>query len=579
MVARFSGCLPGGRATPLFLCFLIASSRARLVADYVTVESLVDIGYIVGIECVFWEGALAKNRTYRAFVARPSYVLGLNGEILDGAPVFASLVSEVRDVSAYATYVVRNDEALGDELARATAISPADAGRQAGVTMPDFLVSGKSGRSRKAKLVQYNVVAAYRSYEERVKAANGESSKYVSQGWKRTVDASPPSYGGDYVNLGAVDQAYAAIENDPFADGEIILKMVIQGAWYRLVFQFDNDRFREGKVALPLIKVEDGRPVFIFTVVADNPVVQFSGDYVIGVDVGINNYATVVVRDVKTGRIVHETTLSQRVHSLWNSVRASQQQVRDLKKKAATLLHDRQERMSALDEAQFHREAASRKKRELAILAAQEIADLSHAWGNAVVAVEDLGWIANTMQNGRWNRGALIQWLTHYASQNGGWVVAVNSSNTSQLCYKCGAKVVHPTHKDSVCTEHGAMDRDVNAAANVAARAVPRVVKARATRAKNRKIGPQRPLRTPPARGSLKYPGRDRTKNEPTPKRKVLCRVAREVILPVCPARAQAPCLDARVLADQGACNNLGTVQAALKQGNTAYKSRLRCLI
>lgn len=32
--------------------------------------------------------------------------------------------------------------------------------------------------------------------------------------------------------------------------------------------------------------------------------------------------------------------------------------------------------MSALDEAQLHREAASRKKRELAILAAQEIACL-----------------------------------------------------------------------------------------------------------------------------------------------------------------------------------------------------------
>ena len=197
---------------------------------------------------------MAKNRTYRSFVARPSHVLNMDGELLDSESILGHLASEVRDISSYATYVVRNDEALGDELARATAISPADAGRQAGVTMPDFLVSGKSGRSRKAKLVQYNVVAAYRSYEERVKAANGESSKYVSQGWKRTVDASPPSYGEDYVNLGAVDRAYAVIENDPFADGEIILKMVIQGAWYRLIFVFDNKRFTEGRVTLPVIK-------------------------------------------------------------------------------------------------------------------------------------------------------------------------------------------------------------------------------------------------------------------------------------------------------------------------------------
>ena len=379
---------------------------------------------------------MAKNQTYRAFTARPSHILGLDGELLDSAPVLASLASEVRDISSYATYAVRNDDALGEELARVDVAQPTVAGRRAGVTMPDFLVSGKSGRSRKEMLVQHRVVTEFRSWQERDKAASGESVKYVSQGWKRTVDASAPGYGEDYVNLGAVDKCYAAIENTPFADGEIILRMVIQGQWYRLIFDFNNERFTEGKVTLPLIKVENGQPVFIFTVVTDNPVVQFSGDWVIGVDVGINNYATVVVRSVETGRIVYETTLSQRVHSLWNSVRASERQVRYLRKKAAAMLCDRQGRMSALDEARLHREAASRKKRELAILAAQEIAYLSHAWGNAVVAVEDLSWIVNTMQNGRWNRGVLIQWLTHYVSQNGGWVVADYNSWRSSAFFR-----------------------------------------------------------------------------------------------------------------------------------------------
>ena len=126
-----------------------------------TVEVFVAIGCVVGIELYFGRGALAKNQTYRAFVARPSHVLDLNGEILDGAPVLASLASEVRDISGYATYVVRNDEALGGELSRVTAIQPATAGRQAGVAMPDFLATGKSGRSRKERLVQYNVVTAY----------------------------------------------------------------------------------------------------------------------------------------------------------------------------------------------------------------------------------------------------------------------------------------------------------------------------------------------------------------------------------------------------------------------------------
>ena len=462
---------------------------------------------------------MAKNQTYKAFAVPPSHVLDLNGVVLDATPVMAELAAEVRDISAYATYVARNDMKLGSALAGVTASAPAEAGRQAGVTMPDFLVSGRSGRSRKEKLVQYNVVTAFRSWQERVNAVEGTSIKYLSQGWKRTVDASPPSYGGDYINLGAVDKSYAVIESNPTIDGEIVLKMVIQGNWYRLIFSFDKTRFPEGKVTLPLVKVENNQPVFIFTVVTENPIVQFSGDYIVGVDVGINNYATVVVCNTSTGKVVHETTLSQRVHSLWNSVRASEKQVRSLRKKAAGLLYHRQARMSALDEAQLHREAASRKKRELAILAAQEIAYLSHFWGNAVVAIEDLGWIGDTMQNGRWNRGAFTQWLAHYVTQNGGWVVSVSSTNTSQVCHACGDEVEHPEHEVSVCPKHGAMDRDVNAAANIAARAVPKVEKARKTRAKNRKLQPQVPLKTPIARDSLKYPGRDRTKNCPTPKR------------------------------------------------------------
>lgn len=522
---------------------------------------------------------MAKNQTYRAFTAHPSHVLDLNGELLDSAPVLTRLASEVQDISAYATYVVRNDMKLGFELAQAGTVQPATAGRRAGVTMPKFFVededgkpiAGKSGRSRKEALIQHRVVTEYRSWQERINAANSESFKYVSQGWKRTVNASPSSYGEDFINLGAVDKHYAVIENDPFTAGEIVLKMVIQGVWYRLFFRFDAARFPEGRVTLPLIKIENNQPVFIFTVVTDNPVVQFSGDYTIGVDVGINNYATVVVRNSKTEKIVYQTTLSQRVHSLWNSVRASERQVKQLRKKAKSILYDRQAKMSALDEAQFHREAASHKKRELAIVAAQEIAYLSHFWGNAVVAVEDLSWVSNTMRNGRWNRGAFTQWLTHYVSQNGGWVASVNSANTSQVCHACGARVAHPTHKVSVCPEHGVLDRDVNAATNIAARAVPKVEKARKTRAKNRKLQSQAPLKTPAARASLKYPGRDRTKNRPTPKRKKKRLTSKEVILPSRPARVSTT----TVLADRGTHGVSETNTAALKQENIAYKRRL----
>ena len=523
---------------------------------------------------------MAKSQTYRAFVARPTHILNLDGEVLDSAPIMSQLASEIRGISSYATYVTRNDTQLEAGLAKAGSVQPAVAGRRAGVTMPEFLASGRTGKSRKEWLVRYNVVASFRSWQERIKATEGTSSKYVSQGWKRTMNTNPPSYGeGDFINLGVVDKQYAVIENDdPFGDGEIVLKMVIQGKWYRLIFPFDNKRFTVGKVTLPLIKVEDNQPVFIFSVVTDNPVVQFSGDYTIGVDVGINDYATVVVRNTVTGKVTYQATLSQRVHSLWNSVRASEKQVKQLREKAARLLNDRprerQAIMAALDEADLHRAAASRKKRELAIVAAQEITYLSHFFDNAVVAVEDLSWVTNTMRNGRWNRGELVKWLTHYVSQNGGWVVAVSAFNTSQVCHVCNGEVAHPEHKVSRCPEHGDMDRDVNAAANIAARAVPKVEKARKKRAKNRKLQEQEPLKTPVARVSLKYPGQDRTKHVPTPKRKNHPRNVKEVTLPISPARVQASRVDTSVLAGCGTSGVAGTSYAAIKQG-TITKYRL----
>mgnify|MGYP000960886459 FL=1 len=255
--------------------------------------------------------------------------------------------------------------------------------------------------------------------------------------------------------------------------------------------------------------------------------------------------------------------------------------MKQLREKAKPILYNRPARRAALEEAQLHREAASRKKRELAILAAQEIAYLSHFFDNAVVAVEDLSWIKNTMQNGRWNRGELVKWLTHYVAQNGGWVVSVNAANTSQVCHVCGEKVTHPEHKVSLCPKCGVKDRDVNAAANIAARAVPKVEKAREKRGNNSKLQEQAPLKTPMARASLKYPGQDRTKNKPTPKRKN--QTVREVNLPHSPARVQqistpvttAPVFTSMttVLADCLTYGVAGT-SAAIKQG-TITKHRL----
>lgn len=145
----------------------------------------------------------------------------------------------------------------------------------------------------------------------------------------------------------------------------------------------------------------------------------------------------------------------------------------------------------------------------------------------------------------------------------------MNAANTSQVCHICGGKVIHPKYKVSVCSKHGMMDRDANAAANIGGRAVSKVEKARKTRAKNRKLQRQARLKTPATRESLKYPGRDRTKHEPTPKRKK--HISEGVNLPLSPARVDMT----RVLADCGTHGVAETSKAAINQEYVARECRL----
>ena len=88
-----------------------------------------------------------KNQTYKAFSVHPSHVLDLNGVLLDSAPVLAKLATEVRGISAYATYTVRNDTKLAADLSQVAVSQTAVAGRRAGVSIPIELVV--KGRLRK----------------------------------------------------------------------------------------------------------------------------------------------------------------------------------------------------------------------------------------------------------------------------------------------------------------------------------------------------------------------------------------------------------------------------------------------
>ena len=198
---------------------------------------------------------------------------------------------------------------------------------------------------------------------------------------------------------------------------------------------------------------------------------EFSSKYVVGVDVGITNHTTAVVRNVETGEVVEASFMNQRVRSLENKIKRAKTQIAALHRKGR------------VDEVEPHRKALSNRRKELSILIGQEVADLSWRYGNALIAIEDLSFITNTMKHGRWVRGMIVDRITEMVESNGGRVMKVNPAYTSQLCHRCGTTLEASNYRTPICLLcRVGWDRDENAAANIAMRLKDKHTKSCATR-------------------------------------------------------------------------------------------------
>ena len=358
---------------------------------------------------------------------------------------------------------------------------------------------GSSGKSRYQFLYQDRLFREVSSWTERIHAVNKTTYKHVSQGWERTVRSFKPEDLKPKISLSAVDNQYFKFINNPLEDNThtLIIELVIRGKWYQLHFNFNKQRFTDAiKINRPDITLDDNNPRFHFTVEYTYTYGDISSRYITAVDVGVTEYATVIVWDIQNKSIVHSSILSRRIHSLRNSIKRSDNQ-------KIGLIN-----LGRYEEATDHRNANIHKKKTLAILAAQEIADIAYSWDNSVIVVEDLSFVKNTMQYGRWNRGELVKWIKHYTELNGSRMFKVNPKNTSQECHICHNKVTHPVWKESYCNEHGVMDRDVNASANIAQKFESSLLKVIVSRkkAKKYKKGLNK-KRSPYTRNTLRYPG------------------------------------------------------------------------
>ena len=333
-------------------------------------------------------------------------------------------------------------------------LKPAEVGRQMGIKLSP---TGRgTGRSRFEKMVQEYAVSQLRSWSERRKAHIGKTDKYVSTGFKRTANSDKPGFLKPRLALSATDKNYHAIR---IKGSTVELDMVVNQRWVTFTFK-TPERFREPgvRVIAPTISIDDRNRV-VFNWYVEIPVERapFSDHYVVGVDVGLTNHTTAVVRDITNGRVAESSFMNRRVRSLENKIQRTKTQIAALY------------RQNQRDAIEPHRKALSNRRKELAILIGQEIADLSWKYDNALVAVEDLSHIANTMKYGRWVRGLIIKRITDMVESNGGRVMTVNPAYTSRKCHQCGTMLDMSDYHTPICSScRVAWDRDENAAANIA---------------------------------------------------------------------------------------------------------------
>ena len=464
---------------------------------------------------------------YAAF-DKNSKPLNLN-EVLNGIKKDAELV---------AYYAL--EEMTEQNLALSTyfdRIKPAEAGRQMNLKLPvEVKKQFKSGASRLEKMFQEQVVTNLRSWAARVEVMTQTSTKYVSAGWERTASDSKPSSMQPRLALSATDKQYREMSVTP---ERIELKMVVQGKKTVLHFPTPPQLLEKGcEPGVPDIWFDkNNRVVFGFCGKTDPGRPEFSERYVIGVDLGVTNPAAYVVWDTEKKEIVEHSLLGQRARSLNNKIKRGKTQVASLKRKGKD------------EEAAHHREHLSNRRCELSIFIAQELANVSWKYGNAIVSFEDLSHIKDTMKYGRWFRGEVYRRTRDMVEADGGRVFKVNAAYTSQRCHVCQSDLNMSNYSSPVCESCGITHhRDLNAAANIA----QRVNVKKACQTRNRHATARKTRKSKCHSRPLKHPG---TKNKPTPKapqnqkRRTHTRnypplSSREVSVRMCPADNRVSAVD-----------------------------------
>ena len=326
---------------------------------------------------------------------------------------------------------------------------------------------------------------------------HGTPTPKLSAGNARTLRPNPTTP-GKVLDINYTDAQYSKITNQ--TRKTITYKIICGKEYVNLTLAIPKHLKNANKITQPKFVWDTKTNEFniILTATYTKPKHKLSNKYIIGIDVGIKNYVTYAVYDIQNATTIETGTLSNYLdQELYTSINKTKNQIKNLWLKIETIKNNPEyDWLGRIKETQYQeierlyndikdqRLSLSRKRKRMAIEAALEIKNLSIKYGNAVVARENLSWVGNTMQNGRWNCGEFFTRLEEVLEKDGGLSMWVSAYYTTKSCSSCGnanKKVLKDgdkqfhfdtpnrvVHCDACGFE---ADRDVNAAVNIAKRA------------------------------------------------------------------------------------------------------------
>lgn len=271
------------------------------------------------------------------------------------------------------------------------------------------------------------------------------------------------------VNLGGVDKQMASLSYDPMTQ-HLFLEWA---CWdVRLLFEFwlpGNILSKNiKKWSLPSVQFEKGELAFRFTIEEHPTPREGRVREIAGLDLGITQPYTLVVLNEKG-----ERTADYKSSKGLSGLSAKRSRLLKNKKHITQKIQTYEQLGISTEVLRIEASRVASKIQRLGTTIAQklggEVASKLAKHKLNTLIVEDLTWVKGAKYGGRWNHSAQQASLTHALAKKSVRVRRVNPKNTSQVCSKCGAQVVHnATNRTVHCQACSlTLDRDYNAAINI----------------------------------------------------------------------------------------------------------------